>query len=724
MDLRLPNISFRLSPFLIALTLLVFQATFALPVSAHAELVRSEPSAGSLRPDGVRQVDLWFSESVDPTSSTIEVFNDRRERVDNDDSRVDSADPKHMLVTLKDVFDGVYTVTWTTTSPEDGHTIRGTFTFRVGQSRLPGASATADGNPSLLAIGLRWTSLLGLASVAGWFLLAMIGASLSKAGRALAVAGAFAALAADLLLLPALALFPPGGLPAEGIGQTLTTMPLAWMVRLALEVVLLLVVVQAARSGSGRSLVFPGTIIAAGALISLTFTSHAAANTDLRLPSMVVNSLHILSVAFWVGGVAQLAFAGGLRQATGHGVLKRFSGIALVLALLAIATGVLNAGVTFPAVSSLWDSIYGRILLVKSVIVVAILGTALVNRRRVKQGIEYLSRIAGSLRAEAMLAGIAVLAASVLALSAPPAEGQLQVLGLRSAVDDGRYAHLVVDSPDAGQTGVEVWLADSDGQIITGADSVTVDFTMLERNIDLPTRRATVQPDGKWALSDVPLTVKGWWEVNVHFRGPNMPPADAQFNLLLPDPTFSQVERGRPENQQAKEIYKAAIARLTELKSMRSEEELSDGIGNSVATKYAFEAPDRMSYSTTTGFESIAIDELQYFKRPDSGEWSYRTRISPYFFPANLPGYYSGADEFTLGRQVEVDGELCQVISFHVPVGPGREESWYVWWVGIDSHLIRHEGMVARHHYMTNDFFDHDEQIQISAPEGAVSLPN
>ncbi|WP_160163174.1 copper resistance CopC/CopD family protein [Nitrolancea hollandica] len=723
MNLRLPNCSSRLSPFLIALMLLIFQATLALPVSAHAELVRSEPSAGSLRPDGVRQVDLSFSEAVDPTRSTIEVFNDRRERVDNNDTKVDAADPKHMVVTLKDVVDGIYTVTWTNTSPDDGHTLRGTYTFRVGQSRLPGAAATASGNPSVLAIGLRWASLLGLAAVAGWFLLGMIGTVLSDTGSGLAIGGAIIALVADALLLPAQAFFPPGGLPAEGIGPTLATMPLAWMVRLALEALLLLVVVRAARSRSGDLLAFPGAIIAAAALVSLTFTSHAAANTDLRLPSMAVNSLHILSVAFWVGGVVQLALAGVLRHSTGHDVLKRFSGIALILAPLAVVTGALNAGVTLPAVSSLWETNYGRVLLVKSAIVVAILGVALVNRRRVRQGIDYVSRIVGSLRIEAVLAVVAVLAASILALSVPPTVAQQQVLSLRSMVDDGRYVQLVVNSPDAGRTGVQVWLTDSDKQIITGVDSVSVDFTMLERTIDLPAVRATAQPDGKWTLSDVPLTVKGWWSIGVHFRGPNIAPADARFFVLLPDPTFSQVERGRAENERAREIYKGAIARLTELKSMRSSEELSDGIGNSVATKYAYEAPDKMTYSTTSGFESVAINDVQYFKRPDGNPWAYRSRLSPYIFPANLPSYYSGADEFTLGRQDTVDGERCQVISFHVPEVPGRDESWYVWWVGIDSHLIRQEGMVAVHHYMTNHYFDHDGPIQITVPEGAVPLP-
>lgn len=724
MDLRLPIISSRLAPFLVALSLLVFQATLSFPVSAHADLVRSAPAAGSLQPDGVRQVDLWFSEAVDPDRSKIEVFNEDRVQVDNNDSRVDSADPKHMVVTLKNAVDGIYTVSWTNVSPEDGHTPRGTFTFRIGQSRLPGASATASGNPSTLAIGLRWVSLLGLAAAAGWFLLGMIGTRLSRTGSGLAIAGAAAALAADLLLLPAQAFFPPSGLTPDGLGDTLATMPLAWIVRLALEAALLAVVVWVARSGSGQSLALPGAVIAAGALISMTFTSHAAASADLRAPSMLINAAHILSVAFWIGGVAQLALVGALRRDAGPNVLKRFSGIALILAPVAIVTGALNAGVTLPSVSSLWESRYGQMLLIKSVLVLAILGTAVLNRRLVGKGVEHLTRIAGSLRTEAILAVIAVLVASILALSVPPAIAQQQPLALRVSADDGRFVRLNVNTPDATRTDVEVWLTDSSGQTITGAQNVAVNFSMLERPIDLPSALPTAQPDGHWLLSNVPLTIKGWWAMDVHFQGPTMKPADAQFDFLLPDPTFSHVERDRPEDGQAKEIYKAAIAKLTELKSMRSDEELSDGIGNSVATDYQYEAPDKMTYSTGSGFDSVIIGDQQYSKTPDSDTWSYRDRLSTYGFPSNLPSYYSGADEFTLGRQEEIDGEMCQVISFHVPEIPGRDESWYAWWVGTNSNLIRREAMVAEHHYMLNHYFDQDAPVQITAPQGAVPLPN
>jgi copper transport protein len=245
---------------------------------------------------------------------------------------------------------------------------------------------------------------------------------------------------------------------------------------------------------------------------------------------------------------------------------------------------------------------------------------------------------------------------------------------------------------------------------------------MLEGQADLPSQPAERQPNGHWLVRDVPLEAKGWWAVDVSFRGTDVPSAATQFYLMLPDPTLVDGERDRPTDQRALEVYKDAIKRITELKSMRVEEELSDGIGNSIWTDYEYLAPDKLRYSTKSGYDSIAIGGTQYY-RDQGGPWRYRPRLTPFSFPAGIPSYYSGATGFTLGRQEVVDGEVCQIITFYVPEIPGRDESWYAWWVGTESKLVRREAMIARYHYMTGHYLDHDAPIQITAPEGATPMP-
>ncbi|MBX6342248.1 MAG: hypothetical protein IRY97_07310, partial [Thermomicrobiaceae bacterium] len=99
------------------------------------------------------------------------------------------------------------------------------------------------------------------------------------------------------------------------------------------------------------------------------------------------------------------------------------------------------------------------------------------------------------------------------------------------------------------------------------------------------------------------------------------------------------------------------------------------------------------------------------------GPWERRDRVDPVRFPENFPAYYSGATGFTLGRQEEVDGELCQILTFYVPEIPGRDEAWYAWWVGTTSHLVRREVMVARYHYMTEHYTGFDEPASIAPPQ-------
>lgn len=218
----------------------------------------------------------------------------------------------------------------------------------------------------------------------------------------------------------------------------------------------------------------------------------------------------------------------------------------------------------------------------------------------------------------------------------------------------------------------------------------------------------------------MPLAVNGWWRAHVVVTRQGSQPVAADFSLLLPDPSFAGAERGRPTDGAAAQWFDAAMARLGEIRTLRSEENLTDGVGNSVRTRYGYQAPDRFAYATTSGSSSVAIGPDQYFREPD-GAWVRQTRVSPVRYPADVQGYYTGATELTLGRQEQVDGERCQIVSFLVPAAPGRDDAWYVWWVGTTSHLIRRESMAATHHYMTTAFSDPDAPMSIAVPESSPS---
>lgn len=125
--------------------------------AAHAEIDRSNPEADATVTGSPEQVEIWFSQEVGEGSS-IQVVNAAGASATAGDAQLDLFDPdrKHMTVELApNLPDGVYTVTWTSVSAEDGDTETGSFTFTVTGSGTPVASPVASpaGSPSPVATG-------------------------------------------------------------------------------------------------------------------------------------------------------------------------------------------------------------------------------------------------------------------------------------------------------------------------------------------------------------------------------------------------------------------------------------------------------------------------------------------------------------------------------------------------------------------------------------------
>lgn len=101
-------------------------------VQAHAMLVRSIPDANATLATAPAQVELFFSEAIDPMLSKVSVIDTSNMRMDTGSPMLNSADATHLMVSLQPLSDGVYTVEWTAVSASDGHQTMGSFPFAVG----------------------------------------------------------------------------------------------------------------------------------------------------------------------------------------------------------------------------------------------------------------------------------------------------------------------------------------------------------------------------------------------------------------------------------------------------------------------------------------------------------------------------------------------------------------------------------------------------------------
>ncbi len=97
---------------------------------SHAFLERAEPRVGSTVKSAPSQVRAWFTQELEPAFSTLEVVNEKGERVDRGPARIDASSRALLQVPLKPLAPGNYRVKWRVLSV-DTHVTEGDFTFRV-----------------------------------------------------------------------------------------------------------------------------------------------------------------------------------------------------------------------------------------------------------------------------------------------------------------------------------------------------------------------------------------------------------------------------------------------------------------------------------------------------------------------------------------------------------------------------------------------------------------
>ena len=118
----------QLVPFLIAI---LGVTAAAVRVEAHAFLVRAEPRVGSKVNKVPTEMRVWFSERVQTSVSSIQVFEVSGKQVDKKDTHSDRSNRAVLCVSLIPALTpGRYKVIWRVTSA-DTHVTRGDFHFQI-----------------------------------------------------------------------------------------------------------------------------------------------------------------------------------------------------------------------------------------------------------------------------------------------------------------------------------------------------------------------------------------------------------------------------------------------------------------------------------------------------------------------------------------------------------------------------------------------------------------
>jgi copper transport protein len=558
-------------------------AVLALPsaASAHAYLIRTEPTASGVLESPPTTAQLTFDEAVEPRFAIISVTNAAGRQETTGAIRRSPANPDTLVVLLRPhLAEGWYLIYWRAISV-DGHPVQGAFTYAVGpnpgpapQFPVPKVSATAK-TPKLLIA--RWAMFLSVMAAIGLFVMRTLiarplirrveGTSLKAVSVAFVAASVVGLIAIPVYLDFSVAndslrsVFDLGALVplyrVTAFGRALVDFEVCFaLFCLAAWTSLWVDRPQRERRSIAELASVTGALLGAAAALVIPGAAGHPGQTSPRGLTMVFDWLHLVSGSIWFGGLVGLLLVWrsvqpGSRVAALSVTVPRFSNVALASVIVLAATGVGETIVHMPAINALWDTGFGQAILVKT----GLLGAALVlasgnllrsrprliaARGRPEAGEPAAALLRRLISGEAFVVAGVVFAAAVLSSLAPPPPAFALQNSALATVGPGRVARTVnragyrlqvLVSPNRAAAPDSFALRITKGGKPVRGANVTLALNHLEMQMPQQEYQLTENQPGIYARSAPALVMVGRWGLNFQITPKGGPP----FTALIVD---------------------------------------------------------------------------------------------------------------------------------------------------------------------------------------------
>ena len=537
---------------------------------AHAYLVHTVPEASVVLNAPPPQAALTFDEAVEPRFAVISVTNTLGHQETSGPVQRSPADPDTLIVPLRPHLpEGWYLVYWRAISV-DGHPVQSAFTFAVGpnpgpapQFVVPNISQTAT-TPRLLVA--RWLVFLTVMAAIGLFVLRIAiarpvmrrvpGTSLRTVSAAFVVASVLGLVAIPLYLDISTAIdslhsaFDVSALVplfrVTAFGRSYVDLEICFALFCAAAgIALWLDRPEREHRSVAELLSTSGALLAAAAVLLVPGLAGHAAQTAPRGVSVMLDWVHLVSGSLWIGGLIGLLVLWrslpALQRLAGLVVcVPRFSNVAFFSVVFLLASGVGATVIHMPILAALWETSYGKTILVKIGLLAAAMLLGAVNLLRSKPrlvaardadaGRPAAALLRRTISGETLLLTAAVFAAALLSSLAPPAaalakEGSaLAKVGpgpVGTVVHQGPYTLRVLVHPNKAVVPNSFALAlTKNGKPVRRAD-VTLSLSMLDMQMANQELQLTETRPGIYARPAPALVMVGHWglEFNVTPKG-------------------------------------------------------------------------------------------------------------------------------------------------------------------------------------------------------------
>ena len=502
----------------LAIAALLVVTVLAGSASAHAVLLSESPRASSTVRIAPSELDLTFSESVEVSFGSIAVFNEKGDRVVVVPRQVST--PAHTIAAKLPHLDvGAYVVTWRVISA-DSHPVHGGYTFTVGNSSQNADALAAKlesqsgGNTTVgvLFAFARGAAFGGIALLLGAVVFAVAirprGKRRSRADNLVWFGWilVFVATVAGVLLqgpyagaLPFSKVFDSsvvrtvldtryGHLAEIRLLFLIALLPLLWIVR------------ESWRPPTWWWILAAPLGIGIAATPGLAGHAFVGTWTPIAVPA---DTLHVIAMSVWLGGLAMLAFIVFDHDPDAARSARRFSPVALTSVIVIVATGLFASWrqVGFSRDAFL-DTTYGRLLLVKVAVFIALVALAAWSRRiaHTRQPAS-LSAMAVTEAAPPSTAptdpsvrhlrwsvggelvfGIAVLTITALLVNAQPARGALDVPFTGEVRTSKMAVDIIIDPAKTGLTDMHIYTLTPSG-VNLFTPGVTAEMSLPSKGI-------------------------------------------------------------------------------------------------------------------------------------------------------------------------------------------------------------------------------------------------
>jgi copper transport protein len=498
------------------LAILLSAVCFTTGASAHASLVSTEPSDGSMMSQAPKTVRLRFNEPVTPAAIKL-IDGEGRTR---DDAPVSVHDDTLEIRLPDDLPRGVQFISYRVFSA-DGHPVGGSLVFSLGMP-VGEVAARPDGASGLAP--LIWLTRIGVylglfAGVGGLFFYAWIArtSGSSIVITAALIVGILSAVTSlglqglDLLDIPLsdiLTLPPWKAAAATSLFRSLliavAAMAMAMIAR------------RDSSAGAARAL---SAVAIVGVGLSLAASGHASTAPPQWLTRPMV-FLHGVGVTFWIGALAPLAVMTWRPAGALLAVLNRFSRVAVPVVGALALTGLGLATIQLQSFHALIETSYGLILSIKLALVIVLLGLAALNRFRLTPALALdpsNSRpLVRSILAECVVA-VGILAVVAGWRFTPPPRALVTAIATPLAIHihtEAAMFQVLISPGTVGTDSFVLQLMNGDASSLV-AKEATLALSLPERGIEPLERKATLGADGYWHVADVPIPYPGRWHLRI-----------------------------------------------------------------------------------------------------------------------------------------------------------------------------------------------------------------